>query len=509
MPSTKPPNIIWQPLPGSQELALDSRAQHTLYYGTRGPGKSDTQLMRFRRNVGMGYGPFWRGIIFDREYKPLDDLVTKSKRWFNRFNDSARWHGATNEYKWSWPTGEELLFRVIKTKDDYENYHGHEYPFIGWNELTKYPTDECYDAMMSCNRSSFIADKDAPLDRQGNRIFVPPIPLEVFSTTNPYGVGHTWVKQRFIDVAPRGQIVRRSLNVFNPRTQKQEDVELTQVAIFGSYKENIYLDPVYVAGLTKACEKDENRRKAWLEGSWDIVAGGAFDDVWDAKKHILPRFQVPEHWIIDRTLDWGSSHPFSVGWWAVANGEEAKLRDGRTFCPAKGSLIRIHEWYGSKQPFGCNEGLRLGAGRVAEGIKEREKELMFLEWILKQPYPGPADNQIREVDDPDDEETTESRMANKGVRWQDSDKRSGSRSIGVELMRERLYNVKMGIPEPGIYFMEHCRAAISFIPIMPRDEDDLDDVDTDVEDHVWDDIRYRVLKGANRKATTIKVTMAH
>src|SRR4051794_12962757 len=81
-----PPHVVvWEPIPNSsQELALDSRANHTLYTGSRGPGKTDTQLMRFARRVGQGYGAAWRGIIFDREYKNLDDLIAKSKKWFPR-----------------------------------------------------------------------------------------------------------------------------------------------------------------------------------------------------------------------------------------------------------------------------------------------------------------------------------------------------------------------------------------------------------------------------------------
>jgi hypothetical protein len=50
--------------------------------------------MRFRRNVGVGYGAFWRGVIFDREYKNLDDLVNKSRRWFN----SIRRRGALPKF---------------------------------------------------------------------------------------------------------------------------------------------------------------------------------------------------------------------------------------------------------------------------------------------------------------------------------------------------------------------------------------------------------------------------
>src|SRR5690606_12378878 len=123
--------------------------------GTRGPGKTDAQLMRFRRRVGQGYGRHWRGVIFDREYKNLDDLVSKSMRWFPSFNDKCKFLSSKSDYKWVWPTGEELLFRTVRRAQDYWSYHGQEFPFIGWNELSKYPSDELYEALMSCNRSSF------------------------------------------------------------------------------------------------------------------------------------------------------------------------------------------------------------------------------------------------------------------------------------------------------------------------------------------------------------------
>src|SRR4051812_29445727 len=324
---------VWTPIPdSSQEFAINSRAHITMYTGARGPGKTDTQLMRFRRNVGVGYGPFWRGVIFDREYKNLDDLVNKSRRWFNQFGDGARFLSSAQDYKWTWPTGEELLFRAIKKLDDYWNYHGQEYPFIGWNELCKYPTLELFDRMMSCNRSSFTSDKDSPKDARGRiKELLPQIPLEIFATTNPYGPGHGAVKRRFIDFAPYGQIVRKTTDVFNPKTQQREPVTKTQVTIFGSYKENIYLAPEYIATLENIT--DPNLKAAWLWGDWNIVAGGALSDLWRTEVHVIPKFKIPAEWTIDRVFDWGSTHPFYVGWFAEANGEEVTLHDGRTFCP--------------------------------------------------------------------------------------------------------------------------------------------------------------------------------
>lgn len=512
--------VIWRPIDGtSQELALDTRAHHTLYTGARGPGKTDTQLMRFRRRVGLGYGVFWRGVIFDREYKNLDDLINKSKRWFYAFKDGAKFLESASSLKWVWPTGEELLFRVAKKPDDYWNYHGQEFPFIGWNELTKYPTAELYNMMMSTNRSSFTPEKDSPCidgdyyEETGLIRFVEngpiyelaPIPLEVFSTCNPYGAGHNWVKRRFIDPAPYGQLVKNSTQVFDPKTKEEITVTKTQVAIFGSYIENIYLSPEYVAELNS--EKDENRRKAWLLGDWDIVAGGALDDVWNKQTIIVPRFVIPKTWRIDRSFDWGSTHPFSVGWWAEANGEEAQiiLPDGtvKTFCPVRGSLVRLFEWYGTKE-IGTNKGLKMASRKVAKGIKDIETALLANGWIHTKPWPGPADNQIRNVND-DGTETIELKMQLEGISWLPSDKAPGSRKIGLELVRDRLDAATSG-EAPALYIMDCCRAAISILPTLPRDPKLLDDVDTDSEDHIYDEVRYRVLAGTNRAVTAIKIS---
>lgn len=509
------PSIVWQPIAGtSQELALDSRARHTLLCGTRGGGKTDTQLMKFRRYVGIGYGAYWRGVIFDKKYKNLDDLVNKSKRWFNQFEDGAQWHAATNSYKWSWPTGEELLFRVAEKEDDYWDYHGQEFPYVGWNELTKYPNGRLYAKMMSVNRTSFMPEEHTPkrLDKQGNFMGydtpdgkpLPELPLMIFSTTNPSGPGHNWVKNMFINPAPYGRVVTKTREVFNPRTQKYEDVLTKQVAIFSSYKENKYLTPEYISTLFDNDNPDVVR--AWLTGSWDITSGGALDDLWKREVHILPRFPIPAGWRVDRAMDWGSSHPYSVGWFAEANGEEVILPNGKVFCPPAGSLIQIYELYGTKE-IGSNVGLRTGSGELARQIKKVDQMLLAQGWIANSVRPGPADNQIANVNDKDTE-TIKDKMAYEGVLWEASDKSKGSRKQGLELIRERL-TASINGEKPALYFFANCEATLATVPVIPRDEDDPDDVDTDTEDHVYDMIRYRVLKSANRLAKNVNITTVY
>lgn len=522
-------NVVWAPHPGSQSYALKIQVNDLLYCGTRGPGKTDAQLMRFRARVGVGYGTFWRGIIFDKEYKMLSDLVTKSKRWFYPLKDGARFLQSNSDYKWVWPTGEELLFRQVNRLDDYWLYHGHEYPFVGWNELTKYATYDLYEKMFSVNRSGFDPIKNTPVIEGGDnwiaeynynhpaghylgRPFqagdyetpdgrpLPPIPLETFSTCNPLGPGHNWVKRRFIDVAPYGKIVSKTTTVIDPKTKQDIEVVRTQVAIFGRHSENPNLDPVYLATLKST--SNENERKAWDDGDWDIVAGGAFDDVYKKPVHVLPRFKIPKGWYVDRAMDWGSSHPFSIGWFAETNGEEATLPDGRVICPPPGTLIQIGEIYGTKE-IGSNKGLKLGAKKVAEMIKAYEADLIGEGWISGKIYEGPADNQISDVHEADSD-TIEKIMSDNKVTWERSDKSPGSRKVGMQLMRDRFENFTNG-EGPGLAFMANCVGSIATIPVLPRDETKIDDVDTSAEDHPYDMTRYRVLKGNRRTATVIRV----
>lgn len=93
-------NVVWKPLPGSQSLALSCPCDEILFEGTRGPGKTAAQLARFRRLVGLGYGTFWRGIIFDTEYKNLADIITQSKRMYRLFGDGSRFLNSASELRW-------------------------------------------------------------------------------------------------------------------------------------------------------------------------------------------------------------------------------------------------------------------------------------------------------------------------------------------------------------------------------------------------------------------------
>ncbi len=504
----------FQAFPGtSQEVALYVPADEILFHGTRGNGKTIAQAMRFCRRVGLGYGSFWRGVIFARRYNSFDDLIGQTKRVIPKMWPDAQFKESKGSYKWVFDTGEELLLRAAIRPDDLDNLKGSEYPFIGWHELTNYPNIGLYQLALGLNRSSWL-----PSDSPGAGLTS--IPLEVFSTTNADGRGHNWVKSYFIDQAPPGVTFKVvSYNIDNPRTGKKEDITRTRIHIFGSFRENPRLDPAYIANLMSMTASNENLRKSWLEGSWDFTAGGALDDLWDRRVHVIPRFSIPADWYVDRSFDNGSTHPFSVGWWALATGDTLELPAGMTirgsnlWTPARNSLIQIAEYYGSEpQNIGQNKGIRLGARLIAQNIKQREMSLMAQGWIAKQPHIGPADSAAQQVRD-SEQDSVANIMRKEGVTWEYPAKvgENNKRSIRLELFRDRLYNAVHDSEKPGIYFMENCVASIATIPVLPRDEDalgnELDDVDTNAEDHAYDMVCYRLLKGAHRLTRGATVQM--
>ncbi len=485
-----PENVIWRPMAGSQEAFLSSYPIfEVLYEGTRGGGKTDCLIMAFAMHCGKGHGSAWKGILFRQTYKQLTDIITKTKKWIPQIWPDAKFNNTDST--WTWPGGEQLLLRSFMKADDYWNYHGHEYPFIAWEELCNWPYDDGYKRMMSCCRSS-----------------QPGMPRMVRSTTNPYGPGHNWVKKRFRP---------HTHNMIVIRDAKDDDggIEPPRLSIKSHIDENLALlraDPDYKQKIA-ASARNQSERKAWLEGSWDIVAGGMFDDVWDPLYNVLKPFPIPHNWKIMRAFDWGESRPFSVGWWAKSTGEDVEIVPGIWRSTIKGDLFRIKEWYGcTGKP---NEGLRMLATDIASGIVQRELDLG---WRIQgenwcRVSTGVADSQIFAAENGNCIATdmkVKVRLSDghkyPGIQWMAADKRPGSRNTGWTQMRQMLNNAhptkhldEKGIvirttprERAGLFVFDTCQSFIDTIPVLPRDEKDMDDVNTDAEDHIADETRYLV-----------------
>lgn len=449
---------------------------------------TDCLLMDFAKEIGKGYGAAWRGILFRKTYKQLADIVAKTKKWFPRiFGKAAQWN--QGDYYWHWPTGEMLLLRHWARDDDYENYHGHEYSWLGLEELCNWAMPTILTKMTSTVRCS-------------DTVLGASIPMRIRATTNPYGPGHGWVKQRYsLHLPIRERRVMRNL------TDKNGNALPDRVSIHSDIRENLILlraDPNYISKLRASC-RSEAERKAWIEGSWDIVAGGMFDDLWQSDVHSLTPFDVPRTWRIKPSFDWGSSHPFSIGWWAISDGSDVRLRTGQVRTTVRKDLFRIREWYGCQKDE-INVGLKITASEIAKGMVERQLEWGMQDWVTK----GIADAAIFSVEnghsvaaDMEKEIIIANCARYPGIKWTPSDKKSGSRKLGWQAIRQRMENSippKDGRPRErsGIFIFSHyCQDWIRTVLTLPRDPDDMDDVDTDAEDHAADETRYFVYSQGN------------
>jgi len=462
------------PQRGGQKIYVANKCFELLAHGERGGGKTTVNIIDYCRDVGK-WGHFWRGILFRRTYPELSDVIQKSHQIIPKLHPGAKWVGGSTP-SWTFPGGEALLFRQIKRDDEYWKYHGHEYPWICFEELTTWNTPVLYKRMMTCCRSS------GPKE----------MPRKMRSSTNPSGPGHNWVKLWFQLPGLPGKILSEKIT----RTFDFTDEVRTCQAVKMDFEANLALieaDPGYQANILMGA-RNAGELAAWKDGDWDIVSGGMFDDVWDKNKHIVPDFEVPSTWRIDRAFDWGSSKPFSVGWWAESDGSDVKIGN-RWFSTIKGDLFRIAEWYGwTGEP---NEGLRMLAVDITKGIVEREMA-MGLHGRVKA---GVADSAIFTVENGESiaidmgKPVLVNGKMEKGVQWLRADKSAGSRITGWEMVRKRMMASAAKAPReyPGLFVCAHCDQFLRTIPTLQRDlEKNPDDVNTDTEDHIADEVRYRV-----------------
>jgi len=431
--------VAWRPQPGPQQAMLACPVEDIFYGGARGGGKTDGLLGDWLAHAGR-YGKEARGVFFRRTYPEIEEVERRAAVIFPltgaRLNVGKR--------TWIWDSGASLRMRYLQREEDAAHYQGHSNTWVGVDEITAWPTLSGLDKLRATLRSAAG------------------IPCVLRASGNPGGPGHNQVKARYIDPAPP----------WHPFWD--EEMKTWRVFIPSRMEHNLLLmqnDPNYWQRVEASASGRPDLIKAWRFGEWDIVAGGLLDDLFDPHRHIIEPFNIPASWKICRAFDWGSTHPFSVGWWAISDGTQAP--NGKYY--PRNSVIRIAEWYGWNNK--ANQGLKMLAIDVARGIVAREQQMGIADRVL----PGPADaamwaaeNGVCIADD----------MVKGGAHFIQSDKSPGSRKTGAEAMRKYLAAARTFPPElPGMYIFNTCRQWIRTVPVIPRDPKNMDDADSDSEDH--------------------------
>lgn len=437
--------IVWAPQPGPQHALVDCPFTEVLFGGARGGGKSDGVLGKFAIKAER-YGSAFNAVFFRKEMPQADDLIERAKEIYCPLG--ADWREQPRSFRF--PGGGRVRFRPLENVADAAKYQGQNLSDAAVEEAGNYEDPRPIDMLFGALRS------------KGGT------PVQLILTANPGGVGQQWIKHRYIDPAPMGMrpLVRKLPN----------GAEHRYIYIPSRVQDNrilLHNDPTYINRLHLVGSPELVR--AWLEGDWSVVSGAFFPE-WSADKHIVAPRSLPAYWHRFRSFDWGSARPFSVGWWAVSDGELPEF-------PA-GSMIRYREWYGAQRDESGrtipNTGLRLTAEEVADGIVERERSDTYANRTMT----GVADPSIFAADGGP---SIADRMAARKVYFRAADNtrvgRSGAMG-GWDQLRARL---KGDGETPALFVFSTCTDFIRTVPALQHDVDRPEDIDSDGEDHIGDE----------------------
>lgn len=445
--------VIWQPQPGPQTALLECPVFEVFYGGARGGGKTESSIGDWLQHSDR-YGEGAIGIFVRRKLTQLSEVIARTKQIFPKLG--AKYH--EQQKTWTMANGARLKFVYLERDDDAEEYQGHSYTRIYVEELTNFPSPGPVDKLRATLRSGAG------------------VPCGMRLTGNPGGPGHNWVKARYIDPCPTGyKIITEEFTFQDPDTGQPKTVSLDRVFIPSKIGDNALLmrnDPTYILRLRQS--GSEALVKAWLNGDWSIVDGAFFSE-WDPDKHILTGQgwieRIPKSAVVFRAMDWGSAKPFSIGWYALSDGEWGL---------PKNALFKFQEWYGACGP---NKGLKMTADLVAKGIVGGDNygepiRGRDMGWNVQYGVADPAIF-IRNGGPSIGEAMNLHRCY-----WRRADNK---RIPGWETMRQRLLGEN---GRPMLYFHESCADSIRTIPVLQHDDQNPEDLDTEAEDHAADETRY-------------------
>ena len=433
--------IIFKANDGPQTSFLAATEQEVLYGGSAGGGKSYAMVVDPIRYFGNSQASM---LLVRRSTEELRELISISKTLYPKAVPGIKF--MERDKTWVAPSGATLWMSYLDRDDDVMRYQGQAFNWIGFDELTQWPTPYPWNYMRSRLRSS----KDSGL------------PLYMRATTNPGGPGHQWVKKTFIDPSPHNNAfwatdIDTDKTITWPKGHSREGEPLfKRKFIPATLFDNPYLseDGMYEANLLSL---PEHQRRQLLEGDWDIQEGAAFPEL-NRKEHVVDPYDIPNSWVRFRACDYGYGSHTGVLWFAVSPSEQ---------------LVVYREMYVSKVIATDLADMILEA---EEGEKMRYGVLDSSLWHNR----GDTGPSLAE------------QMIMKGCRWRPSDRSRGSRVAGKNEIHSRL-QIDEFTEEPRLVFFNNCTNTISQLPSIPLDKNNPEDVNTNAEDHLYDALRYGVM----------------
>lgn len=282
---------LWEPNQRQADFAaIPDDIFEALFGGAAGGGKSDI-LIVLPILKGWIDKPWFKGIIFRRTFKQLEEsIIPRTKEYYKhvggRYNESKHY--------WTFPSGAQIFLSYMQRDEDARGHDTAEYNYVAFDELTHF----------SEFQYSFIVHSRIRGEIRVAR-----------SATNPGNEGHVWVRDRFVDPAPKGYV----------RIVDKES-RVSRIFIPSRVQDNTWLnkqDPTYINRLMMLPEAE---RKAKLDGDWYSYAGQVFGEFRDKRYegepenalHVIEPFIIPSWWHKFAAIDWGHSAYTWIGWAAVS-----------------------------------------------------------------------------------------------------------------------------------------------------------------------------------------------
>jgi hypothetical protein len=443
----------WKPFP-KQEQALVVKAFEVLFGGARGPGKTDTGIAWLLKplsdpKVSAKSLNRYRALVIRKNSTDLTDWLDRASFMYSRYG--AKLGTEFNAPVIRFPSGAKFRTGHLKDEQAYSKYVGHEYQRELIEELNQIPNERRYLQLISSCRST-----------------VDGLDPRVFATTNPGGLGHNWIKKRFVDIAPPGEKYYYEEDVAGAKVRR------SRIFIHATMDDNPVLmqkDPGYVLSIEQLKEVDPSLYRAWRFGDWDVFAGQVFKEFrreMHVLKPLIPKAEFPHFlWI-----DWGYSG---------REGEEgafAALLSALIPVSFKGinfnRVITYKEFYGrGKSPDEWAQIIYANSPikTIAEG---RCDPAMF----------NPQTDGSMEISA--QMEKMWERLYGKS--WVNLKPGSRNRIARVALLHNWLSKAPDG--RPYWLITENCLHLIRTLPMLVYDEHRVEDVDTEGEDHLYDASGY-------------------
>lgn len=323
----------------------DSDADDILYGGSAGGGKSCAVVIDALVKACEHPGAYI--YCFRRTYTELEDtLISEAKRWYPP--DLGKWVMGPPPTFYL-PNGSEIRFRHCQYDSDIEKYQSAQMSGLYIDEAGHF----------NFKKYDYLSTRVRVPKSQG---YKPQVKL----TANPGGEGHGWIKSKYINGAVPDEIKR----IITHSEFLGKDFEQSVQFIPAKLSDNPHLGDYYAMRLEG---RGEALKRALLFGDWDIFDGQAFTE-WRNKPehyddhemtHVINPFQIPRHWKIFRSYDFGYSAPYSVLWWAI--GDET----------VNNRIYLICELYGANAKE-FNVGLRQTAAEQAALIRKIETTPQYI-----------------------------------------------------------------------------------------------------------------------------------